>query len=107
MKIEKAELVAYILIAIGAILLIITFYMAFMLLTAQLSILPTPNLSQAMGEILGPITEALIKVLYLGIMGWIGSIATIRGIQLIKETKSTTQKKMPSQSTQESKEKKE
>ena len=61
--------------------------MAFTLLTSELGILATPNLSEALGEILGPITKALIKVLYLGVMGWIGSIATIRGIQLIKEVK--------------------
>jgi len=27
---------------------------------------------------------ACIRILYLGIMGWIGSILTIRGIQLLK-----------------------
>ena len=93
MKIERTELMAYILIAIGAILLIITFYMALTLLISELGILATPNLSEALGEILGPIAEALIKVLYLGVMGWTGSIATIRGIQLMKEAKSTLQQK--------------
>ena len=112
MKIERTELMAYILIAIGAILLIITFYMAFTLLVAELGILAAPNLSEALGEILGPIAEALIKVLYLGVMGWTGSIATIRGIQLIKEAKSSVQQKatvqqQPSQPTQEKEEKKE
>jgi hypothetical protein len=112
MKIERTELMAYILIAIGVILLIITFYMAFTLLTSELGILAAPNLSEALGEILGPITKALIKVLYLGVMGWTGSIATIRGIQLIKEAKRTLPQKtlvqkQPSQPTQEKQQKKE
>jgi len=93
MKIEKTELVSYILIAIGAILLISTFIVAYLQLIAQSSILPAPNLSEALGEILGPIAMALIKVLYLGIMGWTASIATIRGIQLYRETKKAPQPK--------------
>lgn len=112
MKIERTELMAYVLIAIGVILLIITFYMAFTLLTSELGILAAPNLSEALGEILGPITKALIKVLYLGVMGWTGSIATVRGIQLIKEAKRTLPQKalvqkQPSQPKQEKEQKKE
>lgn len=87
MKIERPELVAYILIGVGIVLLILTFVMAFLLLTSLLDISAGGNLSDAIGDILGPIAEALIKVMYLGIMGWVGSIATIRGIQLIKEIK--------------------
>jgi hypothetical protein len=95
MKIEKPELVAYILITVGLVLLIFTFIMAYVMLIAETGILPAPNLSEALGEILGPIAEAIIRVMYLGIMGWTGSIATIRGIQLYKESKPTTQQ--PSQ----------
>ncbi|MEM3731244.1 MAG: hypothetical protein QW667_03930 [Candidatus Bathyarchaeia archaeon] len=94
MKIDKTELVAFILIAIGAALLVLTFYMAFTQLTTELGILPAPDLSQALGEILGPIAEALIKVMYLSIMGWTGSIATIRGIQLIREIRQAPQPKL-------------
>ncbi len=92
MKIEKPELVAFILIGVGLALLIFTFIMAYIMLIASIGILPAPNLSEALGEILGPIAEAIIRIMYLGIMGWAGSIATMRGIQLYKESKQTSQK---------------
>jgi len=84
---EKAELMSYILIIVGITLLILTFVMAVILVTSELGILSQSDLSQALGEILGPIAAAVIRVLYLGIMGWTSSIATIRGIQLYKEAK--------------------
>jgi uncharacterized RDD family membrane protein YckC len=87
MKMEKAELMSHILIIVGMVLLILTFVMAVILVTSELGILSQSDLSQALGEILGPIAAAIIRVLYLGIMGWTGSIATIRGIQLYKEAK--------------------
>jgi len=91
MKIEKPELVAYILLIVGLMLLIFTFIMAYLMLIANPNISSALNLSEALGEILGPITEAIIRIMYLGVMGWIGSIATIRGIQLYKESKPTAQ----------------
>ncbi|MEM3536574.1 MAG: hypothetical protein QXF44_02235 [Candidatus Bathyarchaeia archaeon] len=100
MKIERTELVAYILIGIGAVLLILTFVMAFMLLTSKLNISSGGNLSEAIGDILGPIAEALIKIMYLGIMGWVGSIATIRGIQLVKEAKQSAAQQPKAQTVQ-------
>ena len=87
MKIDRTELVAFILLGIGLVLLILTFYMAYTLVVAELGIISAPDLSEALGEILGPIAEAIIKVMYLGIMGWTGSIATMRGIQLTKEAR--------------------
>lgn len=35
------------------------------------------------GEALAPLIESAIRVLYLGIMGWIGSILTRRGVQIL------------------------
>ena len=87
MKVEKPELMAYILIVVGLLLLIFTFVMAFLMLTSVVSIASSMDLSQALGEILGPIAEAVIKIMFLGVMGWTGSIATMRGIQLYKESK--------------------
>lgn len=104
LKIERTELVAYILIGVGIVLLILTFVMAFLLLTSLLNISAGGNLSDAIGDILGPIAEALIKVMYLGIMGWVGSIATIRGIQLIREIKQLPKAQtLPPLSTEEEK----
>jgi hypothetical protein len=93
MKIEKSELVAYILIGVGVVLLILTFVMAYLILTSVASLSTSQDLSKALGEILGPIAEAVVKVMFLGIMGWTGSIATMRGIQLYKEAKPATQPK--------------
>lgn len=94
MKIEGTELAAFIILGIGTVLLILTFYMAFTLIVTELGIISALNLSETLGEILGPITEAIIKVMYLSVMGWIGSITTMRGIQLMKETRRTPQPKI-------------
>lgn len=93
MKIGRPELVAYILICVGVILLIVTFVMAYIMLVAVAKITTSSDLSRALGEILGPIVEAVVKAVFLGIMGWIGSIATMRGIQLYRESKPTVQVK--------------
>jgi len=95
MKVEKPELMAYILIVVGLLLLVLTFVMAFLMLTSVLSITTSMDLSQALGEILGPIAEAVIKIMFLGVMGWTGSIATMRGIQLYKESKPAGQTLKP------------
>jgi hypothetical protein len=87
MKDDKAEIVAYAIIVVGLLLLVLTFVMAYLMLTSVVSIITSQDLSKALGEIFGPITEAVIKIMFLGIMGWVGSIATMRGIQLYKEAK--------------------
>jgi hypothetical protein len=71
----------------GIALLIFTFAAAFVFLILGAGIPTSHSLSEALGEILGPIAEALIKVLFLGVMGWIGSILTIRGIQMTSQTR--------------------
>lgn len=91
MKIEKPELVAYIMIATGLVLLILTFILAAIMLMSVVGIATSQDISKALGGILGPIAEAIIKVMFLGIMGWAGSLATMRGIQLYRESKSTMQ----------------
>lgn len=97
MKIEKSEFVAYLLITTGLVLLILTFVIAFLTLMSVVGITTSTDLSEALGMILGPIAEAAIKLMFLGIMGWTGSIATMRGIQLYRETKmhAQTQKNLP------------
>jgi type IV secretory pathway VirB2 component (pilin) len=67
--------------------------MAYLILTSVASLSTSQDLSKALGEILGPIAEAVVRVMFLGIMGWTGSIATMRGIQLYKESKPATQPK--------------
>ncbi|MEM2784691.1 MAG: hypothetical protein QXE93_00870 [Candidatus Pacearchaeota archaeon] len=86
---------AYILIAVGLLLLVITFMMAYLKLESVTSIMTSSDLSKALGEIFGPIVEAVIRIMFLGIMGWTGSIATIKGIQLYREAKTKTAPSVP------------
>ncbi len=88
MKPEKSEWLAYVLIAAGLILLILTFLIAYSMLTSLGGIATSRDLAEAIGAILGPIAEAAVRTMFLGVMGWIGSIVTVRGIQLYKESKS-------------------
>jgi len=84
-KINKVELSGLIALFIGIILLAFTFFSAYTFLAGKLSILVTRDILQAFGEALAPLIEAIIRILYLGIMGWIGSLLTIRGVQLLKK----------------------
>ena len=83
---EKSEILGYTIILIGIALLVFTFVNAYLFLGEKLSILST-NLVEAFGEILGPLIETSIRVMYLGIMGWISSIITMRGIQILTQTR--------------------
>ena len=68
---------------IGVMLLIFTFTSAFVFLTEDLQIFATENMTQTFGEALGPLIATCIRVMYLGVMGWIGSLLTIRGITIM------------------------
>ncbi len=73
-------------LAIGLVLLIITFASAFAFLSDGLQILSTQNLAQTFGDSLAPLIATSIRVMYLGVMGWIGSLVTIRGVTIIANT---------------------
>ncbi len=96
MKIGRVEISGIVVLFIGVILLIFAFFNAYVFLTGQLEILASQDIVQAFGEALAPLITACIRILYLGIMGWIGSILTVRGIQLLKiesQAPSATQQK--------------
>jgi thiol:disulfide interchange protein len=95
LKFDKVELSGLIVLFIGVILLALTFYCAWLFLVGELSILVTGDLLQSFGEALAPLIEAIIHVLFLGIMGWIGSIVTIRAVQLLKQDKTQTTQHNP------------
>ena len=80
---------------IGMILLTTTFIDAYLFLTGNIIILPVPNLIAAFGEALAPLIEASIRMLYLGVMGWIGSTVTMRGIAVLLQVKPETKSDMP------------
>ncbi|MBC7130039.1 hypothetical protein H5T51_02310 [Candidatus Bathyarchaeota archaeon] len=92
LKLEKAELMAYLIITVGLVLLILTFIIAYLMLMSIASIAVSQDLSEAIALILGPIAEAVIRIMFLWIMGWAGSITTIRGIQLYRESKALQSK---------------
>jgi len=89
-KIDKVELSGLIVLFIGAILLVFTFFSAYAFLAGRLNIAGSQNLIGVFGEALAPLIEAVIRILYLGIMGWVGSILTIRAIQLLKKERTET-----------------
>jgi hypothetical protein len=86
---EKSEILAYVVLFIGVGLLVFTFFNAFVFLGEKMHLLST-DLVEAFGEVIGPLIETCIRIMYLGIMGWIGSIMTIRGVQLITQFKHET-----------------
>jgi len=83
---EKSETSGFAILLIGVGLLIFTFVNAYLFLGEKLSFL-SKNLVDVFGEAMGPLVETCIRVMYLGIMGWIGSIVTIRGMHIITELK--------------------
>jgi hypothetical protein len=87
---EKLGITVYL---IGMILLTATFIDAYLFLTENISILPVPNLIAAFGEALAPLIEAAIRILYLGVMGWIGSTITMRGVTVLLQVKPETEPK--------------
>jgi hypothetical protein len=87
---EKLGITVYV---IGMILLTATFIDAYLFLTENISILPVPNLIAAFGEALAPLIEASIRILYLGVMGWIGSTITMRGVTVLLQVKPETELK--------------
>jgi hypothetical protein len=84
---DKVEISGFIALSIGIILLAFTFFCAYGFLVGGLSILGSQNIVQTFGQAFAPLIEAIIRILYLGVMGWIGSIPTIRGVQLLKKEK--------------------
>jgi hypothetical protein len=73
-------------LSIGLVLLIFTFASAYSFLSGGLQMLSTQDLAQAFGETLAPLIATSIRIMYLGVMGWIGSLVTIRGVTVIANT---------------------
>ncbi len=73
--------IAVLLVGVG--LLIFTFVSAFGFLTQSLPIIATQDLVETFGGALAPLIATSIRIMYLGVMGWIGSLLTIRGVTII------------------------
>jgi hypothetical protein len=86
---NKPQITGILVLFVGVALLAFTFINAFMFLQEPVSIIAAADLAMVFGEALAPLIQACIRLMYLGIMGWIGSLLTVRGIPLV------TQKTIP------------
>jgi len=87
---DKAMIIAYFTLFIGIGLLAFTFISAYIFLINNPSITGSSDLVDVFGTSLAPLIGASIRIMYLGIMGWIGSGLTTRGVQLITQLKRLT-----------------
>jgi hypothetical protein len=80
---DKIALSGITVLMIGVALLVFTFISAYGFLTQSLSIIASEDLVQTFGEALTPLIATSIRIMYLGVMGWVGSLLTIRGVTII------------------------
>ena len=84
---DKTMLISYIILFTGIGLLAFTFVSAFVFLSSNTAISASSDLIDVFGSSLAPLIDASIRIMYLGVMGWIGSGLTARGVQLIGQLK--------------------
>ncbi|MEM3623148.1 MAG: hypothetical protein QXZ02_01105 [Candidatus Bathyarchaeia archaeon] len=87
---EKIALSGITVLMIGVALLIFTFISAYGFLTQSLSIMASEDLVKTFGDALAPLIATCIRIMYLGVMGWVGSLLTIRGVTIIAHTPQIT-----------------
>jgi len=80
---DKIALSGITVLMIGVALLIFTFVSAYGFLTQSLNMIASEDLLRTFGEALAPLIATCIRIMYLGVMGWIGSLLTIRGVTII------------------------
>lgn len=93
MKTSEASGITILLI--GFVLLSVTFIIACIHLQGDINVLPVPSFMASFGEALSPLIEAAIRVMYLGLMGWIASIVTAKGINVILQAKLLDKTSLP------------
>lgn len=84
---DKAIVSGYATLFIGVALLAFTFASAYLFLSSNPTIAGSSDLVTVFGAALAPLIETCIRIMYLGVMGWIGSVLTIRGVQLVTQLK--------------------
>ncbi len=87
---DNAQTIAYIILLTGIILLALTFISAYIYLINNPSITGSSDLVDTFGDSLAPLIEASIRIMFLGVMGWISSILTARGVQLLTQLRRIT-----------------
>ena len=82
---DNALTIAYVILLTGIVLLALTFISAYIFLVSNQPITASSDLIDTFGDSLAPLIEASIRIMFLGVMGWIGSILTARGVQLLTQ----------------------
>jgi hypothetical protein len=84
---DNILIIGYATLFAGIGLLAFTFISTYLFLIANPSITGSSDLIDAFGSALAPLIGASIRIMYLGVMGWIGSGLTARGVQLVTQLK--------------------
>jgi len=84
---DKPMIIAYVILFTGIGLLAFTFISTYIFLINNQTIIGSSDLIDVFGSSLAPLIGATIRIMYLGVMGWIGSGLTARGVQLITQLK--------------------
>jgi hypothetical protein len=84
---DKAMIISYVILFTGIGLLAFTFISAYIFLISNSSITGSSDIVDLFGSSLAPLIEASIRIMYLGVMGWIGSGLTSRGVHLVTQLK--------------------
>jgi hypothetical protein len=87
LKVKVSETSGAAILVVGIALLVTTFVVALIHLYGDSRVLPVPSLMASFGESLSPLIEAAVRVLYLGLMGWIASTVTNKGITALLKAK--------------------
>lgn len=81
---DKIALSGVTVLVIGVTLLIFTFLSAYGFLTQDLvSLGQIGGIEAIFGSAMAPLIATSIRIMYLGVMGWIASLITIRGVTII------------------------
>lgn len=80
---DKITLSGIAILSLGIALLIFTFVSAYGFLTQSLTIITSADLARTFGDALAPLIATCIRLMYLGIMGWVASLITIRGVTIV------------------------
>jgi len=80
---EKITFSGMLVLGVGVALLIFTFLSAYGFLIQNLSIASSDDFVQTFGAAFAPLIVTCIRLMYLGVMGWIGSLLTIRGVTIL------------------------
>jgi len=93
---DKPMIIAYVMLFTGIGLLVFTFISAYIFLINNPSIAVSSDLLDVFGSALAPLIGASIRIMYLGVMGWIGAGLTSRGVQLVTQLKRLSRQEVQS-----------